>query len=91
MENWDKIKSDENVKEYIGFLESNQEVYYIKDFPWVKYQGILKPAISIPIEPPLFSLQELQRLLKQSRAPLLRWSDKFTNKKNRMVVDDGIL
>ena len=81
MENWDKIKSDENVKEYIGFLESNQEVYYIKDFPWVKYQGILMPAVSIPLEPTFFSLRELQQLLKRSRVPLVRWSDKFTDKK----------
>lgn len=77
---WDELKKEKDIKEYIKFLKDSQVVYYTGEFPWVKYQGVLRPAIPIPNEPPYFSLRELQNLLKQSRVPFLRWWDRFTDK-----------
>lgn len=78
---WDDLKKQEDIKDYIKYLQESQQVYYLGDFPYVKYQGALRPAIPIPYEPPQFSLRELQNLLKQTRVPFLRWWDSFTEQK----------
>lgn len=75
---WNDLKKEEDIKGYIKFLQESQKVYYLGDFPWVKYQGALRPAIPIPYEPPQFSLRELENLLETARVPFLRWWDSFT-------------
>ncbi len=75
---WDEIKKEKDVQDYIKFLKRTQEVYYTGDFPWVKYQGFLRPAIVLPYEPPLFSPEELKSLLHQTGVPFLRWWENFT-------------
>jgi len=80
MRKWSEIKNIEKVKEYLEFLEQKGEkIYYINDFPWVKYRGILQPAIPIPHEPPRFSLQDIKGLLKLSKLSFIRWSSGFRN------------
>jgi len=78
--NWEEIKNDKNVKEYIRFLKNNREIYYTKDFPWIKYQGCLVPAIQGTYEPPKLRTSEVKKLLKKSRALFIRWSNSFTDK-----------
>jgi len=81
MENWNNLKNNPDIQEYIKFWQENDiKIFYTDDFPWMKYQGILQPAILFgPYELPKYTDQQMQVLLKNSKAPLARWSNNFQN------------
>jgi len=80
MKYWNEIKNDRTTKEYIKFLEKNSTVYYINNFPWIKYQGCLQPAIPGIYEPPHFNIKQIKKLIKTIKMPFISWSNNFTNK-----------
>jgi len=81
MEKWYNFKNSLNVKEYIKFWKNNNfQFFYINDFPWMKYQNILQPAILHgPYEVPGFTNNQIKKVLKESGCKFIRWNDNFKN------------
>lgn len=82
MKNWSDFKNSLNVQEYIKFWQKNGlKNFYIKDFPWIKYQGILQPTILSGLyEPPEFTKPQIKTLLKTSKSTFVRWSNYSRNR-----------
>jgi len=82
MKSWSDFKDSLNVQEYVKFWQENGlKSFYIKDFPWMKYQGALQPAILPGLyEPPKFTKSQIKTLLKASKSIFVRWSNNSQNR-----------